>query len=453
VAEEQLYMVDGSRATPAERITLTSAGLLERHHLQEWVLEHPEILGEDVLVITFEFDRWMTAGGTPTWERLDVLALDRTGRLVIAELKRDRAPDAVIVQALNYAAMASRFNLDLLAEAYGARRKAEMTAAELLDELREWAPALSDESLSPPRIVLVAEDFGPVMTNTSMFLIEQSVDLRLIRVQLYRMANDTVALTSAQVLPVPDAEDFMVRPRSAGSTQRAARAAATRRSSVADRLVAGGAFAEGDELRIVVQSGIQEDRATIEQWLRAVPNRAVVHWRQDAKAPVAWAVDGQPWNLTTLIRHIVEAATGNPPQTNVWGPNWFETLDGEVLHKIAERYPAADGDLRFDWSVLHGALASIPEGRWTTYGDLAEIAGTAAQPVGNHMASCPDCANAWRVLGADGKPRPNFAWTNPSDTRTQEEVLVAERIAFNNHAADPARRITTQDLKASTSAQ
>jgi hypothetical protein len=28
----------------------------------------------------------------PTWERLDVLALDRTGRLIVAELKRDVAP-------------------------------------------------------------------------------------------------------------------------------------------------------------------------------------------------------------------------------------------------------------------------------------------------------------------------------------------------------------------------
>lgn len=444
-------MVDGSKATPAERITLTSAGLLERHHLQEWVLAHPEILGEDVLVVTFEFDRWMTAGGTPTWERLDVMALDRTGRLVIAELKRDRAPDAVIVQALNYAAMASRFNLDLLAEAYGERRDGEMTDAELLDELREWAPGLSDESLAPPRIVLVAEDFGPVMTNTSMFLIEQGLDLRLIRVLLYRMANDTVALTAAQVLPVPDAEDFMVRPRSVGSTQRAARDAASRRSSVPDRLIAGGAFAEGDELRIVVRPGVQEDRATIEHWLRSDPTRAVVRWRLDAKAPVVWAVDEQPWNLTTLIRHVIEQATGASPLTNVWGPNWFETPDGEILHKVAERFPDASRDRRFDWSALHAALLAIPSGRWTTYGDLGEIAGTAAQPVGNHVTKCPECANAWRVLGADARPRPNFAWTDLSDTRTQEEVLVAEGVAFVNHAADPERRITAEDLRASIS--
>ena len=72
VAEEHLYTVSGASA--AKRISLTEAGLLERQHLQEWVLAHPEILGEDVLVVAFEFDRWMTGGGSLTWERLDVLA-------------------------------------------------------------------------------------------------------------------------------------------------------------------------------------------------------------------------------------------------------------------------------------------------------------------------------------------------------------------------------------------
>lgn len=43
-----------------------------------------------VLAVTFEFDRWVTGTGDATWERLDMLALDRTARLVLAELKRGR---------------------------------------------------------------------------------------------------------------------------------------------------------------------------------------------------------------------------------------------------------------------------------------------------------------------------------------------------------------------------
>lgn len=428
------------RRPQLSRVSLAEAGLLERQHLQEWVIAHPEILGEDVLIVTFEFDRWVTGAGHPTWERLDVLALDRTGRLVVAELKRDLAPDAIVVQALNYAAMVSRFSLDLLVEAYGARRGGDASTAVLQDELRDWAPALSDETLAPPRIVLVAEDFGPVLRNTAMFLIEQGLDLRLVRVQLYKMANDTLALTASQLLPVRDTEEFMVRPRSAASTQRATRTAAVRRASIPDRIVAAGIFTDGQELRKVVPVGVGEDRDAVAAWLEEEADRPVVRWRQDPRAPVEWALDGQPWNLTTLIRHIVEEATGEPARTQVWGPNWYQTLDGEVLHKVAEPLADISGE-RFDWSRLHDVLAALPNGRWTTYGDLAEVVGTAAQPLGGHLSRCPQCPNAWRVLGSDGRPRPTFEWTDPTDTRSQEDALSAEGVTFVHGSADPARRL------------
>ncbi|MBK6855026.1 MAG: MGMT family protein [Microthrixaceae bacterium] len=36
---------------------------------------------------------------------------------------------------------------------------------------------------------------------------------------------------------------------------------------------------------------------------------------------------------------------------------------------------------------MHAALAAIPDGRWTTFGDLAALAGTAAQAFGNHIVA------------------------------------------------------------------
>lgn len=41
----------------------------------------------------------------------------------------------------------------------------------------------------------------------------------------------------------------------------------------------------------------------------------------------------------------------------------------------------------FDWTRMHAALAAIPDGRWTTFGDLAALAGTAAQAFGNHIVA------------------------------------------------------------------
>jgi len=102
VPDELLFHVDGSTATRATPITLTEAGLREREHLQEWVLANPEIVGEDVLIITFEFDRWLPTAKSQSKvrDRLDILGIDAAGTLVVAELKRDAAPDTVEMQAI-----------------------------------------------------------------------------------------------------------------------------------------------------------------------------------------------------------------------------------------------------------------------------------------------------------------------------------------------------------------
>lgn len=73
----------------ADKISLASfAGLSiwERRHIEEWIRVSPEILGEDLLVLTIEFDRFVSSS-----DRLDILALDRRGNLVVVELKRDSA--------------------------------------------------------------------------------------------------------------------------------------------------------------------------------------------------------------------------------------------------------------------------------------------------------------------------------------------------------------------------
>lgn len=94
-SDELVFSITKTAATPLVGVELASQKFLERTHLQEWVLQQPEIIGEEVLIITFEFDQWNATGGPAPKDRLDVLGLDSDGRLVVAELKRGRVPDAV----------------------------------------------------------------------------------------------------------------------------------------------------------------------------------------------------------------------------------------------------------------------------------------------------------------------------------------------------------------------
>ena len=177
---ERVFTVTGSAATAAQPITLAEAGLRERSDLQEWVLAHPEIIGDGVLVVTFEFDRWQGSGGARERDRLDVLGIGADGRLVVAELKRDRAPDTVEMQAIKYAAMTSRFTEDSLVEQHArflARNGGAVDQETARQRLIEHAGDLDPEQLRRPRIVLVAGSFPPVVTATVVWLTEMGVDL------------------------------------------------------------------------------------------------------------------------------------------------------------------------------------------------------------------------------------------------------------------------------------
>ena len=94
-----VFTVHPGRAEPARVISLADAGLKERADLQEWVRAHPEILGSDVRIVTFEFSGWQSRSGSEA-DRLDLLGIDAAGHLVVAELKRGVAPDTVEMQAI-----------------------------------------------------------------------------------------------------------------------------------------------------------------------------------------------------------------------------------------------------------------------------------------------------------------------------------------------------------------
>ena len=213
--DELVFSVQEATASPAQQITLAEAGLTERTHLQEWVIAHPQILGSDVLIVAFEFDRWKSFSGQNERDRLDVLGLDKSGRLVVVELKRDKAPEATEMQAIKYAAMASRFTPEILASQHArflSSRGDKTDEEQALDQLNEHVDfELSVESLRRPRIVLVASDFPPTLTASVVWLTEMGLDITLKKFLAYRTISETI-ITVSKLYPVQDVEEFTVAP-------------------------------------------------------------------------------------------------------------------------------------------------------------------------------------------------------------------------------------------------
>lgn len=103
----------------------------------------------------------------------------------------------------------------------------------------------------------------------------------------------------------------------------------------------------------------------------------------------------------------------------------------------------------FDWTRVDQAVNALPVGSWTSYGDLAELAGTAAQPTANHAARDPSLKLAYRVLSSDGSVSFSFQWHDESDTRDPVEVLIGEGIEFDEAGrASQAQRLGPAELEA-----
>ena len=99
-----MFLVNKDNKTSIEikESTFKEFGLKERNDLQEWIAKNPSMLGEELLIIQKEFD-----GFNDTNERLDLLALDKNGNLVIIENKLDDSGRNVVWQAFKYAGYCS----------------------------------------------------------------------------------------------------------------------------------------------------------------------------------------------------------------------------------------------------------------------------------------------------------------------------------------------------------
>lgn len=136
-------IVDG-RLKPLET-SLANEGRKESLDLESWIASNPSIIRPGLTVI----GRQVVTGSGP----LDLLAIDRSGDLVIVELKRDRLPRETLAQAMDYASDVASWGIDKLSEVC-----IKYTGKSLEEVLGEHLPDVDLESFAvneSHRIILV----------------------------------------------------------------------------------------------------------------------------------------------------------------------------------------------------------------------------------------------------------------------------------------------------------
>lgn len=315
------------------------------------------------MIVTLEFGQWQSAYGRSA-DRLDILGLHKSGELVVAELKRDEAPDTVEMQALKYGAMVSRFTVEALAEQHAKflSQRGNPTDEDAAGDLLAAFGDITSESLRRPRLVLLASGYPPTTAATAVWLREMGIDITLMQYRAYKTGQE-IAISVSQLYPVPAVEDFTISPREA--EVRAVEEKVRRRQDVStvSKLIAAKLL--DDETAMTVRPyGINTQlRDQIEGWLSIYPQRRHAVWTNHERAPLRWAADGAEYTPTALAQLIFREATAM--DRSIRGTDWWVDSDDRSLVELAatidgERGPAyvrfwtrlveALGERGLDWS-------------------------------------------------------------------------------------------------------
>jgi hypothetical protein len=211
-----LYRYTADRIESVDRTTFLAEQIRERQDLQRLLRHRIEILGKDLLVVAEEYGSFEDSR-----RRIDLLALDRKGTLVVIELKRTEDGGHMDLQALRYAAMVSTMTLEQLVDTYAEHNQVDTQDA--AQAIGEWVDEPLDSLPNQVRIVLVSADFDTEVTSTVMWLNDNyNTNISCFRVVPYRLNTD-ILLDLQQIIPLPEARDYQIQQR-----QKSAAVVATR---------------------------------------------------------------------------------------------------------------------------------------------------------------------------------------------------------------------------------
>lgn len=220
--------IDNKHMQPVSPSKLSELGLTERYDLQEWLVCHPSALGEPLLIIQKEF-----AGFDKTNERLDLLAIDSKGNLVIIENKRDDSGKDVVWQAIKYASycalLTTKDIIEVFAQYLSKYKPSNPTLSEdayapehiqhtaerlIFNFLKQYQDNLADDLnlnlRNTQRLILVAGVFSTEVTSTALWMRDRGIDVKCIKVLPYHF-EQKLLLQIQPIIPIPEASEYMVR--------------------------------------------------------------------------------------------------------------------------------------------------------------------------------------------------------------------------------------------------
>lgn len=212
------YSKNSKKIAVCGETDLKSHNILERQDLEKWIENYPDIIGEELLIVTTEYDKF-----DKTDERLDLIAIDKEGNLSVIELKRDDSGKNVDMQAVKYAAYCSTLSLDDVArfyQQYLGTKGDKLTEEDAKKRIVEFIDNDEFEELSDkPRIIIVSKEYRPEVTASVLWLRKFGIDITCVKLTPYEIDKDTIGFESNVLIPLPEAKDFVIQSEKKENTE------------------------------------------------------------------------------------------------------------------------------------------------------------------------------------------------------------------------------------------
>ncbi|SES24569.1 hypothetical protein SAMN04487944_1278 [Gracilibacillus ureilyticus] len=205
-----MYIVNESdnQLDEINETTFFANDIKEREHIEEWIRKNPDILGEELLIIGHEYDKFEVN------ERLDLLAIDKDGSLVIIEVKRDNTGGHVDFQALKYASYCSRLSPSDILEIYKDYIKKNDINVDALDEILSFLNLDEKEELnnilnSTQRIIVIGKDIDKRILSVCAWLNENNINVKCVSIKSFKI-EDKIIIDVNQIVPPYRLEDYYI---------------------------------------------------------------------------------------------------------------------------------------------------------------------------------------------------------------------------------------------------
>lgn len=254
-----IYKVIEDRFVSLERTSYEQEKVYEVTHLQKFLTNSIEVIGEDLLVISTEYSNWEDSSN-----RIDILCVDKEANLVVVELKRTQNGGHMELQALRYAAMVANMTYEHAIQCYEkhiAKYQLSVVANESLDTFLEGKP--KDDFGKKIRIILVSADFGVELTTSVLWLNEQNLDITCFKIGLQK-DNEALYYDIQQIIPLPEAHEFQVKMKEKIEEERQVRKENSREQSIVLKLYDRGVIKDGDKfiLKPAIEQGVNQEEVT-----------------------------------------------------------------------------------------------------------------------------------------------------------------------------------------------